>query len=304
MRLRAGQAALPSLACDVRDVTAEDLEGFEAIVHLAALSNDPLGDFAPELTYDINLGGRSRSRALRAMPESAASSSLRRARMYGASGTDALLGRSSPLKPLTPYAESKVRAEEQLHELNSPDFCVVSMRNATVYGASPRLRLDIVLNNLAGWAHTTGRIRLLSDGSSWRPMIHVRDLSAVAAELLAAPEATIRGEAFNVGSDAQNYTILELADVLANVTGCDTDIADEATADPRSYRVDFSKLAAACPSFTFSWDARRGAEELLAAYRAFDLTTAKFDGDAYVRLRRLKHLIDDEQLDASLRWVD
>ena len=296
-------AAVPSLACDVRDVTAEHLEGFEAIVHLAALSNDPLGDFAPELTYDINLGGTL------AIARAARDAGVRRfvfassCSMYGASGTDALLDESSPLKPLTPYAESKVRAEEQLHELNSPDFCVVSMRNATVYGASPRLRLDIVLNNLAGWAHTTGRIRLLSDGSSWRPMIHVRDLSAVAAELLAAPEETIRGEAFNVGSDAQNYTIRELADVLANVTGCETDIADEATADPRSYRVDFSKLAAACPSFTFSWDARRGAEELLAAYRAFDLTTAKFDGDGYVRLRRLKHLIDDGQLDASLRWV-
>ena len=295
--------SVASVVCDVRDVTPEHLVGFDAIVHLAALSNDPLGDFAPELTYDINLNGTlSVARAAR-------DAGVRRflfassCSMYGASGTDVLLDESAPLRPLTPYAESKVRAEAGLQDLNSADFCVVSMRNATVYGSSPRLRLDIVLNNLAGWAHTTQRIRLLSDGSSWRPLIHVRDLAAVAAELLAAPEQMIRGEAFNVGSAAQNYTIRDVAEVLADVTGCETDIADEATADPRSYRVDFSKLERTFPAFSFAWDARRGAIELVEAYRSFGLTKDQFNGDDYVRLLRLRHLLEAERLDADLRWA-
>jgi nucleoside-diphosphate-sugar epimerase len=295
-------AKMSVITRDVRDVTPADLEGFDAIVHLAALSNDPLGDFAPELTYDINLNGTL------VVARAAREAGVRRfifassCSMYGASGTDALLDESAPLKPLTPYAESKVRAEEALEELNTGDFSVVSMRNATVYGSSPRLRLDIVLNNLAGWAHTTGRVRLLSDGSSWRPMIHVRDLAAVAVELLAAPENEIRGQAFNVGSNQQNYTIRDLAQVLAEVSGCATEIADEASVDPRSYRVDFSKLGRAFPAFRFEWDARRGAEELLDGYRSVDLTPAIFDGDNYVRLRRLRHLIENGQLDAGLRW--
>ena len=295
--------AVETIVADVRDVTPAQLEGFDAVVHLAALSNDPLGDFAPELTYDINLGGTlSLARAAR-------DAGVRRflfassCSMYGASDSEVLLDESAPLRPLTPYAESKVRAEEGLAEIASSDFLVVSMRNATVYGSSPRLRLDIVLNNLAGWAHTTGQIRLLSDGSSWRPMIHVCDLATVAIELLAAPEDVIRDQAFNVGSAAQNYAIRDLADVVAEVTGCETSIASEATSDPRSYRVDFSKLERTFPDLEFAWDARRGATELMSAFEANDLTTAKFDGDAYVRLRRLKTLIESNALDAELRWT-
>ena len=169
--------------------------------------------------------------------------------MYGASGTDDLLDEDAPLRPLTAYAESKVRAEEGLAGLVDDDFVVVSMRNATVYGVSPRLRLDIVLNNLAGWAQTTGRIRLLSDGMSWRPLIHVRDLSRVAVAILAAPEELVQGQAFNVGSAEQNYLVRDLAGVLAEVTGCSIELAGDASPDPRSYRVDFSKLAGAFPDF-------------------------------------------------------
>jgi nucleoside-diphosphate-sugar epimerase len=292
-----------SLVGDVRDVTPSQLEGFDAVVHLAALSNDPLGDFAPELTYDINLGGTlSIARAAR-------EAGVRRflfassCSMYGASETDVLLDESAPLRPLTPYAESKVRAEEGLAEIASADFVVVSMRNATVYGSSPRLRLDIVLNNLAGWAHTTRQIRLMSDGSSWRPMIHVRDLTAVAVELLAAPEALIRDEAFNVGSASQNYAIRDLAEVLADVTGCETSIASTATSDPRSYRVDFSKLERTFPALKLEWDARVGAIELMAAFAANGLTSEQFEGDAYVRLRRLKTLLEGQKLDSELRWA-
>jgi nucleoside-diphosphate-sugar epimerase len=295
--------AVPSIVADVRDVKPEQLAGFDAVVHLAALSNDPLGDFAPELTFDINLEGTL------IVARAAQEAGVRRfvfassCSMYGASDTDALLDESAPLRPLTPYAESKVRAEEALAEMASRDFAVVSMRNATVYGSSPRLRLDIVLNNLAGWAHTTGRIRLLSDGSSWRPMIHVRDLAAITGELLAAPGELVAGQAFNVGSGAQNYTILELASVLADVTGCEIEVAGGATADPRSYRVDFSKLVGTMPSLGLSWNARRGAEELVDAYRSYGLTSEQFDGDDYTRLKRLKRLVERGQLDSTLRWA-
>jgi len=223
--------------------------------------------------------------------------------MYGASGSDDLLDEKAPLRPLTAYAESKVRAEEGLAALVDSDFVVVSMRNATVYGVSPRLRLDIVLNNLAGWAHTTGRIRLLSDGRSWRPLVHVRDLSRVALAMLEAPADLVRGEAFNVGSDDQNYLVRDLAEVLAEVTGCEIEFASDASPDPRSYRVDFSKLARAFPALAFEWDSRRGAEELVEAYRSVPLTPELFEGRRYVRLRQLRHLLDAGELEPGLRWT-
>jgi len=221
-------ASIPTVRRDVRDVTPSDFDGFDAVVHLAALSNDPIGDLNEQWTYDINLDATLR------VARAAKDAGVRRfvfassCSMYGASGTDDLLDEDAPLRPLTAYAESKVRAEEGLAGLVDDDFVVVSMRNATVYGVSPRLRLDIVLNNLAGWAQTTGRIRLLSDGMSWRPLIHVRDLSRVAVAILAAPEELVRGQAFNVGSAEQNYLVRDLAGVLAEVTGCSIELASAA----------------------------------------------------------------------------
>jgi nucleoside-diphosphate-sugar epimerase len=287
---------------DVRDVTPEDLSGFDAVVHLAALSNDPLGDLDPGLTEHINGDGTLRA------AQAAREAGVRRfifassCSMYGASGTDDALDETATLRPLTPYAESKVRAEEGLFALAGPDFAPVSMRNATVFGVSPRLRLDIVLNNLAAWAHTTGRIRLLSVGTAWRPLVHVRDVAKTALALLDAPEEQIRGEAFNVGSDEQNYLVRELAEVLAEVTGCEIEIAEGSAADSRSYRVDFSKLAGAFPGLDLEWNAQRGAQELVDAYREVGLSTEDFDGDRYVRLRRLRSLLDDGELDGDLRW--
>ncbi len=234
---------IPTVDLDIRDVGPSDLEGFEAVVHLAALSNDPLGDIEPRLTAEINAS------ATVALARAAREAGVRRfvfassCSMYGASGTDEALDERSPFRPLTPYAESKVRSEEGLFELSEPDFAVTSMRNATVYGLSPRLRLDIVLNNLAGWGHTTGRIRLLSDGMAWRPLVHVRDLAKTAATIIEAPAESVGGEAFNVGSDAQNYLIRELAQMLSELTGCALEMADGSEPDQRSYRVDFSKLA-------------------------------------------------------------
>jgi nucleoside-diphosphate-sugar epimerase len=288
---------------DVRDVGPEHLEGFDAIVHLAALSNDPLGDLSPDLTHEINHEGTVRiAQAAKAagMPRFVFASSCS---MYGASDADALLAEDAPLRPLTAYAESKVRSEEALRELDGDGLTAVSMRNATVYGVSSRLRLDIVLNNLAAWSHVTGRIRLLSDGMSWRPLLHVRDLAKVAVRMVEAPAEIVGGRAFNIGSNAQNYLVRDLAEILADVTGCEVEFAGDASPDPRSYRVDFSALEAAFPDLTLDWDARRGAEELVDAYRAVGLTSEDFEGRAYTRLRQLRYLLDEHRLDDDLRWT-
>lgn len=293
----------PRLELDIRDVRPKDLEGFDAIVHLAALSNDPLGDLSPELTYAIN------HRATVSLVRAAKLAAVRRfvfassCSMYGASDDDALLAEDAPLKPLTPYADSKVRCESVLADFDGDGFSTVAMRNATVYGVSPRLRLDIVLNNLAAWGHVTGRLRLLSDGMSWRPLLHVRDLAKVAIAMVEAPSELVGGKAFNVGSAEQNYLIRDLAEMLSDVTGCEVEFAGDASPDPRSYRVDFSALEAAFPDLRLDWDARRGAEELVAAYRAIGLTEEDFEGRSYVRLRQLRHLLDEHRLDEDLRWV-
>ena len=293
---------LPGLAIDVRDVVPADLAGFDAVVHYAALSNDPLGDLDAGLTEEINRDGTLR------LARAARDAGVRRfvfassCSMYGASGTDDALDEDAPLHPLTAYAESKVRSEEGLFALAGPDFAPVSMRNATVFGASPRLRLDIVLNNLAAYAHTTGRITLLSDGTAWRPLVHVRDVAKTALTLLEAPEDSIRGEAFNVGTGEQNYRVRELAEILAQVTGCEIEIAEGSSADNRSYRVDFSKIAESFPGLVLDWNAERGARELVAAYGDVGMTREDFEGDRYIRLRRLRTLIDEGALTADLRW--
>jgi nucleoside-diphosphate-sugar epimerase len=291
------------ITLDVRDVEPRHLEGFDAVVHLAALSNDPLGDLSPELTHEINHHGTVR------VARAAKKAGVQRfvfassCSMYGASDADALLAEDAPLRPLTAYAESKVRSEEALRELDGDGLTTVSMRNATVYGVSPRLRLDIVLNNLAAWSHVTGKIRLLSDGMSWRPLLHVRDLAKVAVRMVEAPSELVAGRAFNVGSAAQNYLVRDLAEVLAEVTGCEVEFAGDASPDPRSYRVDFSELERAFPDLELDWNARRGAEELVGAYRAVGLTEDDFEGRSYIRLRQLRHLLDEHRLDDDLRWA-
>ena len=271
-------------------------------MHLAALSNDPIGDLNPDWTYDINLDG-SVELARRAKEAGVgrfvfASSCS----MYGAAPGDALVDEDAPLRPLTAYAESKVRAEEALFGLADADFAPVSMRNATAYGASPRLRLDIVLNNLVGWAHTTGSINLQSDGTAWRPLVHIRDIAAAAIALLDAPADDISRRGVQHRLREQNYRIRDLAEVVRDVMpGCEVTYAEGAGTDPRSYRVDFGKLERAFPGLAIEWTARRGAVELAEAYRAAGLTREEFDGDRYVRLRQLKRLLDSGELDEQLR---
>jgi nucleoside-diphosphate-sugar epimerase len=294
----------PALALDLRDVQPADLEGFEAVVHLAALSNDPLGDFNPSWTYSINRDGTI------ALARAAKDAGVRRfvfassCSMYGAAEGDSELTEEAPLRPLTPYAESKVAAEEALAELADEDFATMSMRNATVYGLSPRLRLDIVLNNLVAWAHTTGAIRLQSDGSSWRPLVHVRDVARATLALLEAPDEVVRGEAFNIGSDVQNYRIRELAEIVHDrLPHCEVTFAEGASADPRSYRVDFTKFESAFPHCRFEWTAERGADELARGYEEVGLTFDDFQGHRYIRLGQLRRLLDADALDAKLRWL-
>jgi nucleoside-diphosphate-sugar epimerase len=221
--------------------------------------------------------------------------------MYGAQG-DVPVDERAPLQPLTAYAESKVRAEEGLAGLATNAFSPIFMRNATAYGVSPRLRLDIVLNNLVAWALTTGQVRIMSDGTPWRPLVHVADIATATAELLAAPRELVHGEAFNVGS-GENYRVRELADIVRDtVPGCEVEYAGTGDPDARSYRVDFTKLARTLPELRFEWDARRGAAELHDAYRAAELSWDDFDGDRFVRLRRLRRLLDGGSLDDRLRW--
>jgi nucleoside-diphosphate-sugar epimerase len=295
------EVEVPAVRADIRDVDPVQLSGFEAVVHLAALSNDPLGDLDRELTLEVNF------RATVALARAAREAGVRRfvfsssCSMYGTSSDD-LVDESAPLRPLTAYAESKVRSEEALAGLADGDFAPVLMRNATAYGVSPRLRVDLVLNNLVGWAHTTGKVKIMSDGTPWRPLIHVEDIARATLAVLEAPEDLVRGEAFNVGRDAENYQVRELGDIVEEVVaGSKVEYAGSGDPDPRSYRVSFGKLARVFPDLELTWTARAGAEELAAAYRSAGLTLEEFEGDRFTRLKRLRLLLERGELDALLR---
>ena len=295
---------IPAIRQDIRDVRPRDLEGFEAVVHLAALCNDPLGDLHPEWTRDIN--HLASVRLARVAKDAGVQRFLYASScsMYGAAGGDDRLSEEAPLQPLTAYATSKVRTEEDVAKLASAGFSPVFMRNATAYGTSPRLRADVVLNNLVCWAHTTGRIRLLSDGSAWRPIVHVEDIARAFAAALTAPRETIHNQAFNVGSNGENYQVRDLAEIVRKVVpGCSVEYADGAVSDPRSYRVDFSKLQRAFPDLEPGWNAAAGAKDLYAALQEAGITLSDFQGRTYIRLAQIKHLLDRGRLDPTLRWT-
>lgn len=291
----------PRLKTDIRDVTREELKGFDAVIHLAALSNDPLGDLNPEWTYDINYNASLR------LAELAKEAGVRRflyasCSLYGAAGEETLK-EDAPMRPLTPYAESKVRTEEALSRLGDGRFAPTFLRNATVYGVSPRLRLDIVLNNLVGWAVTVGKILILSDGSPWRPIVHVQDVAQAFACVLQGPLELVSSHAFNVGVNSENYQVRELAAIVQQVIPtCSIEYSGKAGPDPRNYRVDFSKLERAFPAFRPRWNALEGARELYAAYRATGMTAEDFHGRKFTRVKQLKYLIGTGRLDDSLRW--
>ena len=289
----------PGLRIDLRDVTAADLEGFDAVIHLAALSNDPLGHLAPEIAYDINHAASVRLARLAKQAGVGRFLYSSTCSVYGAAG-DGLVAEDADLAPVTPYAISKVRVEKDLDELTDTDFCTVSLRNATAFGFSPRLRADIVLNNLVGYALLTGQVLVLSDGTPWRPLVHAADIAEVFAAALVAPAAEVRGEKINVGTEANNVTVAEIAEVVAAETGAAVRITGEAGNDPRSYRVDFSRLRSLLPGANVRRSIADGARELVAAYRDHGMTEDLFT-HRFVRLARIRELQEGSRIDAGLR---
>ena len=293
----------PELRLDMRDVMPAHLAGMDAVAHLAALSNDPLGDLNPGLTYAINQ--HASIRLARAAKEAgvrrflfASSCSL-----YGA-GADGLLDEGAAFNPVTPYGESKILVEQELARLAGPNFSPIYFRNATAYGVSRRLRLDIVVNNLVGHAVTTGKVMLQSDGTPWRPLVHIRDIIGAFKAALVAPVESIHNQAFNVGKSGENFRIREVANLVAEVVpNCEVTFAPGASPDTRNYRVDFTKIERQLPGFRAEWTLKRGIEELYAAYRDGGLTREEFLGPRYYRLKTIEGLRQRGRLDAELRLV-
>ena len=296
------EPGIEALGKDLRDVQPADLEGFEAVVHLGALSNDPMGDLNPQVTYDINWHASVR------LADAAKTAGVERfvfsssCSLYGAGGDD-VLDETASFNPQTPYGESKILVEQDLSKLADRSFSPTYLRNATAYGCSPRLRADVVVNNLTGFAYTTGEVRMTSDGTPWRPLVHVADISRAFVATLAAPRDAVHDEAFNVGRTEENYQIRTVGEIVESVVPDSVvAFADGASPDSRNYKVNFDKIAAALPHFEPTWTVRAGVEELYEAFCRIGLTVDDLDGQRYVRLKKLRSLMDTNRLDDEIRW--
>ena len=289
------------VARDIRDVSASELAGYDAVVCLAALSNDPLGHLNPAATYSVNLDGTlalARASKAAGVPRFLFASSCS---LYGAAGS-AAVAEDAELLPVTPYGETKALAERGLSTLADDGFSPTYLRNATAYGASPRLRLDIVVNNLTAVALTTGQVRLESDGSPWRPLVHVEDISRAFAAMLEAPRELVHDQAFNVGRSVDNVQVRDIAEMVREaVPGSSLSFAEGAGPDLRNYRVDFAKLEDTFPTLKLTWTTYEGVGELLSAYRAYGMTAEEFGSARYVRLRRIRELLEAGEIDSDLR---
>jgi nucleoside-diphosphate-sugar epimerase len=289
-----------TLAKDIRHLTVEDLAGVDAVVHMAELSNDPLGQLSPTITYEINHAGSVR---LAQLAKSAGVSRFVYMSSCGVYGVaDGEVDEESEVNPQTAYAECKVMVERDLTAMADDEFSPTFMRNATAYGASPRMRFDIVLNNLSGLAWTRSEIKMTSDGSPWRPLVHGLDIAQAIRRALEAPRDLVHGQTFNVGATEHNYRVRDVAEIVGETfPGCKVSFGDSG-GDNRSYRVSFEKIANKLPGFVPQWDARRGAQQLHDVFASIDMDDETFTGRGHTRLLQLQHLIATKQLDEALFW--